>query len=156
MTTEFWKFQKSCFNLISTWYKGAQGTKRFFNINFSFVFLSQNKKLTIPRKCNSVLLTSFFCYVFATNPCDWTTFKGPAHVKPFSTCKHTYSKLVMWTLSTHTQYQGMQVLAFLTFLNSPPLPPPPNVHENDTHGIKLTAMWQKTSPFKSKSTWEYC
>ena len=134
MTTEFWKFQKSCFNLISTWYKGVQGTKRFFNINFSFVFLSQNKKLTIPRKCNSVLLTSFFCYVFATNPCDWTTFKGPAHVKPFSTCKHTYSKLAMWTLSTHTQYQGMQVLAFLTFLNIPP--PLPNVHENDTHGIK--------------------
>ena len=154
MTTEFWKFQKSCFNLISTWYKGAQGTKRFFNINFSFVFLSQNKKLTIPRKCNSVLLTSFFCYVFATNPCDWTTFKGPAHVKPFSTCKHTYSKLVMWTLSTHTQYQGMQVLAFLTFLNIPP--PLPNVHENDTHRIKLTAKWQKTSPFNSKSTWEYC
>ena len=154
MTTEFWKFQKSCFNLISTWYKGAQGTKRFFNINFSFVFLSQNKKLTIPRKCNFVLLTSLFCYVFATNPCDWTTFKGPAHVKPFSTCKHTYSKLVMWTLSTHTQYQGMQVLAFLTFLNFPP--PLPNVHENDTHRIKLTAKWQKTSPFNSKSTWEYC
>ena len=127
-----------------------EGLKRFYNINFSFVFLSQNKKLTIPRKCNFVLLTSFFCYVFATNPCDWTTFKGPAHVKPFSTCKHTYSKLVMWTLSTHTQYQGMQVLAFLTFLNIPP--PLPNVHENDTHGIKLTAMWQKTSPFHSKST----
>lgn len=86
MTTEFWKFQKSCFNLISTWYKGAQGTKRFYNIKFSSVFLSQNKKLTIPRKCNFVLLTSLFCYVFATNPCDWTTFKGPAHVKPFSTC----------------------------------------------------------------------
>ena len=67
---------------------------------------------------------------------------------------NTYSKLVMWTLSTHTQYQGMQVLAFLTFLNIPP--PLPNVHENDTHRIKLTAKWQKTSPFNSKSTWEYC
>ena len=92
-----------------------------------------------------------FLLRFCNNPCDWTTFKGPAHVKPFSTCKHTYSKLVMWTLSTHTQYQGMQDLAFPPFPNSPP-PPPPNVHENDTHGIKLTAMWQKTSPFKSKST----
>lgn len=149
MTTEFWKFQKSCFNLISTWYKGAQGTKRFFNINFSFVFLSQNKKLTIPRKCNSVLLTSFFCYVFATNPCDWTTFKGPAHVKPFSTCKHTYSKLVMWTLSTHTQYQGMQVLAFLTFLNFPPPPPRPTSMKM----IPMASNWQlcgrKPHPLKA-------
>lgn len=48
------------------------------------------------------------------------------------------------SLHTHTQYQGMQVLAFLTFLNFPT--PLPNVHENDTHCIKLTASGRKPHP----------